>query len=124
MIPGEYILAQGDIEINVGRETATIAVVNTGDRPVQVGSHFHFFEVNKQMEFDRAKAFGMRLNIAAGTAVRFEPGEEKEVELVSFGGDRKIYGFSNLTNGETTSEKNGTAALKKAIEQHFKNKEE
>ena len=98
MIPGEYILAPGDIEINAGRKTATITVVNTGDRPVQVGSHFHFFEVNKQMKFERAAALGMRLNIAAGTAVRFEPGEEKKVELVSFGGNKIIMGFNNLTN--------------------------
>src|SRR5437660_10800771 len=100
MIPGEYILAGGNIECNVGRKTMIVAVVNTGDRPVQIGSHFHFFEVNKQMQFDRGKAFGMRLNIAAGTAVRFEPGEEKEVELVEFGGNKKITGFNNLVNGE------------------------
>ena len=80
MIPGEYILAAGDIECNAGRTTLTIAAVNTGDRPVQVGSHFHFFEVNRQMKFDRAKAFGMRLNIAAATAVRFEPGA-REIRL-------------------------------------------
>ncbi|MEO5943226.1 MAG: urease subunit beta [Ferruginibacter sp.] len=99
MIPGEYILASGDIECNVGRKTIKLAVVNSGDRPVQVGSHFHFFEINKQMIFERQKAFGMRLNIAAGTAVRFEPGEEKEVELVAFGGNKNIFGFNNLTNG-------------------------
>jgi urease subunit beta len=98
MVPGEYILAKGDIEINVGRKTAPIAVVNTGDRPVQIGSHFHFFEVNKQLIFDRDKALGMRLNIAAGTAVRFEPGEEKQVELVAFGGHKMVFGFNNLTN--------------------------
>ncbi len=98
MIPGEYIIAKGDIEINAGRKTNTVTVVNTGDRPVQVGSHFHFYEVNKQMKFEREKALGMRLNIAAGTAVRFEPGEEKTVELVSFGGNKKIIGFNNLTN--------------------------
>jgi urease subunit beta len=98
MIPGEYILAKGDIEINTGRKTATVIVVNTGDRPVQVGSHFHFNEVNKQMKFDRGKTRGMRLNIAAGTAVRFEPGEEKTVELVSFGGNKILMGFNNLTN--------------------------
>src|SRR3954471_24864061 len=103
MIPGEYILALGNIECNVGRATVAIAVVNTGDRPVQVGSHFHFFEVNKQLAFDREKAFGMRLNIAAGTAVRFEPGEEKEVVLVTFGGGRNIFGFNKLTDGETLS---------------------
>src|SRR5215204_2133362 len=106
MIPGEYILSDEPITCNVGRETSRVVVVNTGDRPVQIGSHFHFFEVNKQMEFDRTKSFGMRLNIAAGTAVRFEPGEEKEVELVSFGGAKKIIGFNNLTNGHTTSDQN------------------
>src|ERR1700712_1425861 len=98
MIPGEYILAKGNIDCNVGRNTQTLVVVNTGDRPVQVGSHFHFFEVNKQMDFNREKAFGMRLNIAAGTAVRFEPGEEKEVGLVSFGGNKKVVGFNSLVD--------------------------
>ncbi|HVF80435.1 MAG TPA: urease subunit beta [Flavisolibacter sp.] len=121
MIPGEFILANGDIKINVGRPTVKVAVVNTGDRPVQIGSHFHFFEINKQCEFDREKAFGMRLNIAAGTAVRFEPGEEKEVELVAFGGARKIVGFSNLTNGDTT-EASKQAAIGNATGQNFKNK--
>ncbi len=121
MIPGEYILAQGNIECNVGRLTVIVSVVNTGDRPVQIGSHFHFFEVNKQMEFEREKAFGMRLNIAAGTAVRFEPGEEKEVELVTFGGNRKAFGFNNLTNGDTTSSVLKEDALAKAASQNFKN---
>lgn len=121
MIPGEYILAKGDIECNVGRSTIKIVVVNTGDRPVQVGSHFHFFEVNKQMEFNREKAFDMRLNIAAGTAVRFEPGEEKEVELVTFGGLKKIVGFNNLVDGETASATSKTIALEKVTAHHFKN---
>ena len=121
MIPGEYILATGDIKRNVGRPTEKLNVVNTGDRPVQVGSHFHFFEVNKQMKFDRAKAFGMRLDIAAGTAVRFEPGEEKDVELVSYGGNRLVFGFSNLTNGETISENAKEKAMIKMTEQGFKN---
>src|ERR1043166_5782221 len=112
MIPGEYILGEGDIECNVGRDTAKVFVVNTGDRPVQVGSHFHFFEVNKQMQFDRSKAFGMRLNIAAGTAVRFEPGEEKEVELVTFGGNRNAVGLNNLVNGNTSGDANKAGALK------------
>ena len=98
MIPGEYILAKDDIEINTGRKTATVLVVNTGDRPVQVGSHFHFYEVNRQMKFDREQTLGMRLNIAAGTAVRFEPGEEKRVELTTFGANKKLFGFNNLTN--------------------------
>jgi urease subunit beta len=121
MVPGEYILKAADIECNTGRATVTIAVVNTGDRPVQVGSHFHFFEVNKQMSFQREKAFGMRLNIAAGTAVRFEPGEEKEVELVTFGGNRRIFGFNRLTNGETLSPAAKASALEKASGQQFKN---
>lgn len=98
MIPGEYFLATGDIIANEGRKTVGITVINTGDRPVQIGSHFHFYEVNKQMQFDRAVALGMRLNIPAGTAVRFEPGEEKAVELVAFGGTKELYGFNNLVN--------------------------
>ena len=122
MIPGEYILAEGNIECNVGRNTINITVINTGDRPVQVGSHFHFFEVNKQMEFDREKAFDRRLNIAAGTAVRFEPGEEKEVELVTFGGHKKIVGFNNLVNGETESVSAVTKAMEKIMIGNFKNK--
>jgi urease beta subunit len=122
MIPGEYILAAGNIEGNKGRATANVTVVNTGDRPVQVGSHFHFFEVNRQMEFDREKAFGMRLNIPAGTAVRFEPGEEKEVVLVSFGGTRQVYGFNNLVNGDTVSAASKQTAMEKLSAQNFKNK--
>ena|SRR5688500_13745834 len=96
MIPGEYFLQPNDILANTGRATTQVIVVNTGDRPVQIGSHFHFFEVNKQMQFDRAKAYGMRLNIPAGTAVRFEPGEEKEVQLVSLGGSQKVAGVNSL----------------------------
>lgn len=122
MIPGEYILAEGNIKCNVGRTIIKITVANTGDRPVQIGSHFHFFEVNKQMKFNRDKAFGMRLNIAAGTAVRFEPGEEKEVELVEFGGNKKITGFNNLVNGEV-NELNKSGAIIKADENNFKNAE-
>lgn len=120
MIPGEYILGKGDITCNEGRETAALTVVNTGDRPVQVGSHFHFFEVNKQLQFDRAKAFGMRLNIAAGTAVRFEPGEEKEVEVVRFGGAKRVVGFSGLVNDDTTTEENKVKAIQNATAQNFK----
>jgi urease beta subunit len=101
MIPGEYILREEDIPCNEGRKTLKVTVVNKGDRPVQIGSHFHFFEVNKEMEFDRPKAFGMRLNIPSGTAVRFEPGEEKVVELVALGGRRRAVGFNNLVNGDT-----------------------
>src|SRR5450432_3827403 len=121
MIPGEYILAEGNIACIVGRPTIKMVVTNTGDRPVQAGSHYHFFEVNKQMEFDREKAFGMRLNIAAGTAVRFEPGEEKGVELVAFGGNKKIVGFNNLVDGEI-NDQNKEKAILKAIQLKFKNK--
>jgi urease beta subunit len=120
MIPGEYILAKGDIVCNEGRPTAKITVCNTGDRPVQVGSHFHFFEVNKQLLFNRKQALGMRLNITAGTAVRFEPGEEKEVTLVRFGGTQQVFGFNNLINGSTASETQKEAALNTAASQHFK----
>ena len=99
MIPGEYLLGEGDIEANVGRRTEQITVANTADRPIQVGSHFHFFEANKALRFDRAKAFGMRLNIPAGTAARFEPGDEKRVTLVELGGAREVYGLNALTDG-------------------------
>ena len=124
MIPGEYILKDDDILINAGRKTVRITVVNTGDRPVQIGSHFHFFEVNRQMSFDREKAFGMRLNIAAGTAVRFEPGEENEVELVEFGGKKKITGFNNLLDGKIASARGKAKALTKAYLHNFKNNKE
>ena len=119
MIPGEYILGKGDIIANTGKRTESVTVVNTGDRPVQVGSHFHFFETNKSLLFDREEAFGMRLNIAAGTAVRFEPGEEKDVELVVFGGSREIYGFNNLVDG-SLSERKGNAIIKAGLA-NFKN---
>jgi urease beta subunit len=99
MIPGEYVIREGEIELNRGRRTATLTVNNTGDRPVQVGSHFHFFEVNKELVFDRKLAFGMRLDIPAGTAVRFEPGQEKEGALVGFGGAKVVHGLNGLTNG-------------------------
>ncbi|MGG9970707.1 urease subunit beta [Ferruginibacter sp. SUN002] len=120
MVPGEYILAKKNIECNVGRKTVKLSVVNTGDRPVQVGSHFHFFEVNKQMALNREKAYGMRLNIAAGTAVRFEPGEEKEVELVEFGGDKKVFGFNNLVDGSIDNA-NIKTAIDRSIKANFKN---
>ena len=122
MIPGEYFLASGPVECNVGRATVKIIVVNKGDRPVQVGSHFHFFEVNRQMEFERQKAFGMRLNIPAGTAVRFEPGEEKEVELVEYGGNKQIHGFNNLVNGDVASDHVKHSAMKKLERDNFKNR--
>ncbi|MDB5948268.1 MAG: ureB [Massilia sp.] len=99
MIPGQYRLEPGDIDINVGRRTRSLVVANSGDRPVQVGSHFHFYEVNTALLFERADALGMRLNIAAGTAVRFEPGQHRTVELVDLAGDRKVYGFNGLVMG-------------------------
>ncbi|MBM7570480.1 urease subunit beta [Aquibacillus albus] len=99
MIPGEYRLKSEEVEINKGRKTLRLNISNTGDRPVQVGSHFHFPEVNRHLAFDREQAIGMRLNVAAGTAVRFEPGEEKEVELVELAGNRHVYGLNNLTTG-------------------------
>jgi urease beta subunit len=99
MIPGEYLLGDGEIEINVGRVRASIDVTNRGDRPVQVGSHCHFFEVNRALDFDRTLAYGMRLDIAAGTAVRFEPGDIKRVALVAFAGTREVIGINGLVNG-------------------------
>lgn len=99
MIPGELFVEDGEIELNAGRQTVTLSVANTGDRPVQVGSHFHFYEVNAALQFDRDQARGMRLDIPAGTAVRFEPGDEKEVTLVALAGSRQVYGFNNRING-------------------------
>ena len=99
MIPGEIITAEGSIELNAGRETRRITVANTGDRPIQVGSHYHFYETNRALEFARESARGFRLNIAAGTAVRFEPGQMREVELVELAGDRIVYGFQGRIMG-------------------------
>ena len=114
MIPGEYILADGDIEANIGRATARVTVANTADRPIQVGSHFHFFEVNRALRFDRNTAYGMRLEIPAGTAVRFEPGEAKEVNLVALGGLRIVYGMNGLVMGSLDAPGAKEAALEKA----------
>ncbi len=100
MIPGEIFTQAGEIELNAGRETLTLTVSNTGDRPIQVGSHCHFFETNAALKFDRAKARGFRLDIAAGTAVRFEPGQTREVKLVALAGKREIYGFRGLVMGK------------------------
>ncbi|MCQ2028389.1 urease subunit beta [Stutzerimonas zhaodongensis] len=99
MIPGEYQIQKGDIELNVGRRTVQLTVANSGDRPIQVGSHYHFFETNDALAFDRAAARGMRLNIPAGTAVRFEPGQSRDVELVDLAGERKVYGFAGRVMG-------------------------
>lgn len=118
MIPGEYILKSDPIEINSNKKTIFIDVTNMGDRPVQIGSHFHFFEVNKKMNFDRMKTLGMRLNIAAGTAVRFEPGEEKQVELVEIGGTKTLVGFNNLVGG--TINANNLNAIEKKMNEFLK----
>ncbi len=100
MIPGEMITKTGIVELNQGRKTVKIMVANTGDRPIQIGSHFHFYEVNSALNFNREITKGMRLNIPAGTAIRFEPGDEKEVQLVMIGGTKEIYGFNNLINAK------------------------
>ncbi len=100
MIPGEVFTESGEIELNVGRNTKTLTVSNGGDRPIQIGSHFHFFEVNSAMKFDREAAYGMRLNIMAGTAIRFEPGQERTIELVDLAGDRTVYGFNQKVMGK------------------------
>ena len=100
MVPGEVKAAEGDLELNAGRRTVTVQVTNTGDRPVQVGSHYHFFETNEALRFEREKAYGCRLNIAAGTAVRFEPGQTRTVELVALAGARRVYGFNGRVMGK------------------------
>ncbi len=111
MIPGEVIVGTASVEINKGLDSKRITVLNKGDRPIQVGSHFHFFEANRFLSFDREAAFGFRLDIPSGTAVRFEPNEEKEVELVAIAGNRRVLGFNNLTDGQVN-----TAALKAATD--------
>jgi urease subunit gamma/beta len=112
MIPGEYFIVEGTLEINAGREIVRLRVDNSGDRPIQVGSHTHFFEVNRFLRFDRAQAYGRRLDIPAGTALRFEPGEGRDVDLVPFGGARRAYGMSGLTDGPL--DENRDAALSRA----------
>jgi urease subunit beta len=121
---GGYILAAAPVQINVGRPQVKLTVRNTGDRPVQVGSHFHFFEVNRALDFDRELTFGHRLDIGAGTAVRFEPGDEKEVTLVPFGGKRRIHGFNNLVDGwapiDGSYRPQASRAIRRAEEYGFK----
>ena len=117
--PGEFRVAEGNIELNAGRSTITMTVRNTGDRPIQIGSHYHFFEANKALDMDRAAAFGFRLDIPAGTAVRFEPGQEKEVTLCTFGGEKRLSGLNNLTNG-VVNETNKAEAIKRARAAGFK----
>jgi urease beta subunit len=120
MIPGEYVLGEGEIVLNEGRRTATLVVANRGDRPIQVGSHFHFFEVNRFLDFDRGAAFGMRLDIPAGTAMRFEPGDEKEAALVEFGGARRVMGLNALTDGEIDGAGVKERALENAKREDYK----
>lgn len=122
-VPGEVICEKGDIELNSGKDTAVIAVTNTGDRPVQVGSHFHFFEVNRALHFRRALAYGMRLDIPSGTAVRFEPGETKRVQLVEIGGTREVYGLNGLVDGCLDTPGQKDRSLKKASECGFEEAE-
>ena len=119
MIPGEYLFDGPLLELNAGRETVTLEVNNTGDRPVQVGSHFHFFEINRALLFDRAAAYGMRLDLPAGTAVRFEPGEIKSVRLVAMGGRREVYGGSGFVNGRLDESKAKERALKRIRDAGF-----
>ena len=119
LIPGEVLLGTGDIVAFADRPTITLMVTNHGDRPIQVGSHYHFFEVNRALRFSRAQAFGFRLKIPAGTAVRFEPGEEKRVSLVAFGGNRIAHGINGLTNGALDDARVKAQALKRAVEQGF-----
>ncbi|HET6588681.1 MAG TPA: urease subunit beta [Candidatus Nitrosocosmicus sp.] len=114
MIPGEYILSEADVDCNKNRKTIKITVKNTGDRPSQIGSHTHFFEVNKALDFPRKKAFGYRLNIPAGTSIRFEPGDSKEVELCELGGSRVCFGFNGLTMGSMKSTNIRNSAFEKA----------
>ncbi|HEX2124252.1 MAG TPA: urease subunit beta [Nitrososphaeraceae archaeon] len=120
MTPGEYILSANPITCNGNKKTITITVKNTGDRPCQIGSHTHFFEVNKALDFPREKAYGFRLNIPAGTSVRFEPGDSKEVELCELGGKRIVYGFNSLTMGGLKSSNIKNASLQKARQSGFK----
>jgi urease subunit gamma/beta len=118
--PGEIVTGEGEIELNAGRPRVTLAALNTGDRPIQIGSHYHFFEANRALEFDRARAFGMHLDVPAGTAVRFEPGERKEVTLVAFGGTGEVFGLNGLANGATTLPLAREAALRLARERGFR----
>ncbi|MFI3303948.1 MAG: urease subunit beta [Rikenellaceae bacterium] len=119
MIPGEFFIKEGDIILNEGRETYTLEVINSGDRPIQVGSHIHFFEINRALLFDREASFGKRLNIPAGTAVRFEAGEVKEVELVELGGERKVIGVNNFTCSSTIGEDVKALAMKRLRKHGF-----
>lgn len=119
MIPGEYMFDGGDLELNAGRPTVIVSVNNTGDRPVQIGAHYHFFEVNKALVFDRAKAYGMRLDLPSGTSVRFEPGDTKDVRLIPYGGRRVVYGFNALVSGRLDDPYTRETSLKRCLEQGY-----
>ena len=119
LIPGEILPAEGVVVLNAGRPVRSVTVLNSGDRPIQVGSHYHFFEANRALRFPRATTFGLRLDIPAGTAVRFEPGEEKSVQLVPFGGQRTVFGLNGLTEGNTQDASVRQQALLRAAEQGF-----
>jgi urease subunit beta len=121
--PGEWFLKDEPVEINAGRRTLRMTVRNTGDRPIQVGSHFHFFEVNRAMDFDRPQTLGMHLNIPAGASVRFEPGDEREVELVAYGGMQRVIGFNGLVDGSVQAKGTITAALHRARDRAFRGME-
>jgi len=120
VLPGELVTADGDIELNRGRRRQELQATNRGDRPIQIGSHYHFFEANRALEFERALSFGMHLDIPAGTAVRFEPGETKQVTLVVFGGTGEVFGLNALTNGATTLERSRDAAVERARQRGFR----
>lgn len=119
MIPGEWLLSDEPIEINAGRRTLRVAVRNTGDRPIQIGSHFHFFEVNRVLDFDRPATIGMRLDVPSGQSIRFEAGDERDVDLVEFGGFRRVIGFNALLDAATTSERNVRDAMVRAARSGF-----
>ncbi|NJC71336.1 urease subunit beta [Planosporangium thailandense] len=120
MVPGEWLLSEEPVEINAGRRTVTLRVRNTGDRPIQVGSHYHFFEANRALDFDRTRAFGMRLNVPAGNAIRFEPGDEKDVDLVEVGGMKRIFGFDNIVDGSFAAERTVRQAMRRAVERGYR----
>lgn len=122
MIPGEYILDGEDIELNKGRPVTTISVNNSGDRPIQIGAHFHFFEVNRALVFDRSLAYGMKLDLPSGTSVRFEPGDVKEVKLIPYAGHRVVYGFNGLVMGRLDDPYTRECSLKRCVEQKFGHK--
>ncbi len=122
MLPGEFLFDGADIELNANRPVVTITVNNTGDRPVQVGSHYHFFEVNRGLVFDRTKAYGMRLDLPSGTSVRFEPGDVKEVHLIPYGGRREVYGFNNLVSGRLDDPFTRETSLKRCVDQKYGHK--